>query len=136
MMRELEVTFLAHPSEMEVALEADKPSRLFTSGHDVVNRHVVRHEGVAHRDWITVVDTWIRQMTATHGRHSIPLPHGPGDSRDGRHDHDHHHGGHRSGPGMGTATAAGAVGLVAADVVDEAGGFVEDDDEDEGGRPS
>ncbi|CAL9352468.1 hypothetical protein SUDANB58_00492 [Streptomyces sp. enrichment culture] len=138
-MRELEVTFLANPGGMEVVLEADKPGGFFSSGHDVVNRHVVSHEGADQRDWTTVVDAWIRQMLASHGHHSAPAPYGHADVHSAHHSHGHHdgHGGHRSGPGMGTAVAAGAAGLavgvagglVAAEVVDEVGDFFEGDDE-------
>ncbi|CAL9667874.1 hypothetical protein SUDANB176_07317 [Streptomyces sp. enrichment culture] len=138
-MRELEVTFLANPGGMEVVLEADKPGGFFASGHDVVNRHVVSHDGATQRDWNTVVDAWIRQMVASHGHHSVPAPYGHADAHGGHYSHGHHddHGGHRSGPGMGTAIAAGAAGLavgvagglVAAEVVDEVGDFFEGDDE-------
>ncbi|CAL9623068.1 hypothetical protein SUDANB6_05907 [Streptomyces sp. enrichment culture] len=141
-MRELEVTFLANPGGMEVVLEADKPVGFFSSGHDAVNRHVVSHDGAAQRDWSTVVDAWLRQLLAGHGHHSVPAPYGHADAYGAHHSHGHHddHGGHRSGPGMGTAVAAGAAGLavgvaggfVAAEVVDEAGDFFEGDDEDEG----
>ncbi|MFI6209087.1 sporulation protein [Streptomyces sp. NPDC051041] len=132
-MRELEVTFLANPGGMEVVLEADKPGGFFSSGHDVVNRHVVSHDGAAQRDWSSVVDAWIRQLVASHGHHSAPAPYGHADA----YHSDGHHGGHRSGPGMGTAIAAGAAGLavgvaggfVAAEVVDEVGDFFEGDDE-------
>ncbi|MFF8553679.1 sporulation protein [Streptomyces sp. NPDC015501] len=135
-MRELEVTFLAGPGGMEVVLEADKPGGFFSSGHDVVNRHVVSHDGADQRDWNTVLDAWIRQMVAGHGHHSVPAPYGHADAH---YAHSHHdgQGGHRSGPGMGTAIAAGAAGLavgvagglVAAEVVDEVGDFFEGDDE-------
>ncbi|MFJ9799955.1 sporulation protein [Streptomyces sp. NPDC101145] len=129
-MRELEVTFLANPGGMEVVLEADRPGGFLSGGHDAVSRHVVSHDGAGQRDWDTVVDAWIRQMPAGHG---APAPHGHTDahpSHDG-------HGGHRSGPGMGTAVAAGAAGLavgvagglVAAEVVDEVGDFLEGDDQ-------
>ncbi|MEV6383136.1 sporulation protein [Streptomyces sp. NPDC051773] len=138
-MRELEVTFLANPGGMEVVLEADKPGGFFSSGHDVVNRHAVSHEGADQRDWNTVVDAWIRQMLASHGHHSAPAPYGHADPHGAHYSHGHHddHGGHRSGPGMGTAIAAGAAGLavgvagglVAAEVVDEVGDFFEGDDE-------
>ncbi|MFD5163459.1 sporulation protein [Streptomyces hawaiiensis] len=139
-MRELEVTFLANPGGMEVVLEADKPGGFFSSGHDVVNRHVVSHDGAAQRDWTTVVDAWIRQMVASHSHHSAPASYGHAEPHGGHYSHGHHHdhhGHHRSGPGMGTAVAAGAAGLavgvagglVAAEVVDEVGDFFEGDDE-------
>ncbi|MFF7853475.1 sporulation protein [Streptomyces sp. NPDC007904] len=140
-MRELEVTFLAGSGGMEVVLEADKPGGFFSSGHDAVNRHVVGHDGAGRRDWTTVVDAWIRQMVAGHGHHNAPAPHGHGERGASFSSHGHHHedphGGHRSGPGMGTAVAAGAAGLaagvaggfVAAEVVDEVGDLFEGDDE-------
>ncbi|GAA2245316.1 sporulation protein [Streptomyces amakusaensis] len=129
-MAELEVTFIAGPGDMEIILEADKPSGFFSSGHDAVNRHVLSHEGAAHRDLNAVVDAWIRQLVANRGHHSVPAPYAP----HGDHQEYHHgHGGHRSGPGTGTVIAAGAAGLavgvvggmVAAEAVDEIGDFFE-----------
>ncbi|MFH8616104.1 sporulation protein [Streptomyces sp. NPDC017979] len=148
-MRELEVTFLANPGGMEVVLEADKPGGFFSAGHDAINRHVVSHDGVPHRDWKEVVDAWLRQLIATHGHHTVPAPYEHGapyasHGHDGHHSHgshgahDGHHGGHqRSGPSTGTVVAAGAAGLavgvagglVAAEVVDEVGDFMEGDEE-------
>ncbi|GIH68499.1 sporulation protein [Sphaerimonospora thailandensis] len=40
---ELELTFIAGPSSMEVILEADRRGGLLTSGHDVYNRFHVRY---------------------------------------------------------------------------------------------
>jgi sporulation-control protein len=137
--RELEVTFLAHPGGMEVVLEADKPGGFFSSGHDVINRHHVSHDGADQRDWNAVVDAWVRQMAASHGHHVAPSPYEHTDAHNDHHSPGHHgdHDGHRSGPGMGTAVAVGAAGLavgvaggfVAAEVVDEVGDFLEGDDE-------
>ncbi|MFE3496622.1 sporulation protein [Streptomyces sp. NPDC059175] len=159
---EIEVTFLAGPAGMEVVLEADKRGGLFSGGHDAVSRFTVSHDGVEQINWGAEVDGWIRQMVehrASYGSHGS---YGHGDPHHGGHyghgdpyathphkdDHGHgghHHGdshGHRSGPGMGTAIAAGAAGLavgvvggmVAAEVVDEVGDFFEGDDEEEGGE--
>ncbi|MGI5484853.1 sporulation protein [Streptomyces lavendofoliae] len=136
-MLELEVTFLANPGGMEVVLEADKPGGFFSSGHDAVNRHVVSHDGADQRDWNSVVDAWIRQIVASNGHHSAPAPYEHADTHGGHYSHGHH----RSGPGMGTAVAAGAAGLavgvaggfVAAEVVDEVGDFFEGDDEGDQG---
>ncbi|MFI5808510.1 sporulation protein [Streptomyces sp. NPDC051561] len=142
-MREVEVTFLVNPGGMEVVLEADKPSGLFPSGHDALTRFAVSHQSVSHYDWHTEVDSWVRQLAATHRTHGVPAPHGPSDLHHAGHPHksdhghsDHHNG--RSGPGMGTVVAAGAAGLavgvvggmVAAEVVDEVGDFFEGDDEE------
>lgn len=138
-MRELEVTFLANPGGVEIVLEADKPGGFFSDGHDALNRHVVGHEGVAHRDWNDVVDAWLRQLADNRGHFATPVPYGQPDPHGGGYAHkdDHGHHGHRSGPGMGTAIAAGAAGLavgvagglVAAEIVDEIGDAFEDEDE-------
>ncbi|MFF9149470.1 sporulation protein [Streptomyces sp. NPDC014861] len=134
-MRELEVTFLAGPGGMEVVLEADRPGGFLSSGRDVLNRHVVSHDDVAQRDWNAVVDAWIRELPAAQGHHGVSAPHGHADAHGGHHFHGDHDA-HRSGPGVGTAVAAGAAGLavgfVAAEVVDEVGDFFEDEGDDEG----
>ncbi|MCX4514606.1 sporulation protein [Streptomyces sp. NBC_01619] len=145
---EIELTFLASPSGMEVVLEADKRGGLFSEGHDALNRHVVSHEGAGHRDWNTVVDSWISQLVehhasySTHSSHGHHDPYGSHAHKDHHGDGGHHRGGchHRSGPGMGTVVAAGAAGLavgvvggmVAAEVVDEIGDAFEGDEEDGG----
>ncbi|WP_327660542.1 MULTISPECIES: sporulation protein [unclassified Streptomyces] len=143
---EIELTFLATPGGMEVVLEADKRGGLFSDGHDAVTRFTVGHDAIHHQDWNALVDGWVRQLVehrsayGTHAGHGQDYGHGHGY---GHHDDHHHHdSGHRSGPGMGTAVAAGAAGLavgvvggmVAAEVVDEVGDFFEGDDEDEGGE--
>ncbi|AMW13829.1 sporulation protein [Streptomyces qaidamensis] len=142
---EIEVTFLANPGGVEVVMEADKRGGFFSGGHDALTRFTVGHHDS--RDWNTEVDGWIRQLVehrASHGSHGA-YGHGDpyaGHGHGGHHGHgDHHHDDHRrSGPGMGTAVAAGAAGLavgvvggmVAAEVVDEVGDFFEGDEEDEG----
>ncbi|MGY1577940.1 sporulation protein [Streptomyces sp. MN13] len=131
---EIEVTFLASPGGLEVVLEADKRGGFLTSGHDALTRFTVGHHDA--RDWNTEVDAWIRQLVehrASYGAHGDPC------AGYGHYGHDVHDDHHRSGPGMGTAVAAGAAGLavgvvggmVAAEVVDEVGDFFEGD-EDEG----
>lgn len=132
---EIEVTFLANPGGVEVVLEADKRGGLFSGGHDALTRFTVGHHDS--RDWTAEVDGWVRQLTERHGgAHAHGGPYAVHDHH-GHHDHDGHH---RSGPGVGTAIAAGAAGLavgvvggmVAAEVVDEVGDFFEGDEEDEG----
>ncbi|MHC8424079.1 sporulation protein [Streptomyces sp. NB004] len=143
---EIELTFLAGPGGMEVVLEADKRGGLFSPGHDALTRFSVGHD--EERDWNATVEDWIRQLLEsrpaygheTHGHEAHgheAYGHAPyGDHAHGGH---HHEGHHRSGPGMGTAVAAGAAGLavgvaggmVAAEVVDEVGDFFEGDEEDE-----
>ncbi|MFE2127314.1 sporulation protein [Streptomyces amritsarensis] len=135
---EIEVTFLANPGGLEVVLEADRRGGLF-SGRDALGRHVVSHDGAAHRDWNAVVESWISQLLDAHTARAAHTAHSPyGDDAHG--DGHGQHGGHRSGPGMGSVAAAGAAGLavgvvggmVAAEAVDEIGDFFEGD-EDEGG---
>ncbi|MFJ4368244.1 sporulation protein [Streptomyces chartreusis] len=140
---EIEVTFLAGPAGMEVVLEADKRGGLFSGGDDALTRFTVGHHDS--RDWNAEVEGWIERLMehrAPHGSHAAY-----GHGHDGHHGHGHdehhghHHDGHRSGPGVGTAVAAGAAGLavgvvggmVAAEVVDEAGDFFEGEEEDEEG---
>ncbi|MFJ7421046.1 sporulation protein [Streptomyces uncialis] len=147
-MRQLEVTFLAHPGGMDVVLEADKPGGLFAAGHEVVNRHSVGHDADG-RDWAVLVDGWLRQLAAGRGHGGgLSTPYGHGDPSGGHDAHagqyghgdrrghgDHSVAGGRSG--AGTAVAAGtagvavgvAAGLVAAEVVDEVGDFLEEDEE-------
>lgn len=161
-MNEIEVTLLAGPGGLEVVLEADKRGSFFSEGHDAVTRFTVNHHGVEQIDWNTEIDSWIRQLVEHRASYGAHGSYGHGSSHHGGHyghgdpyaahsghthkdEHghgDHHHGdshGHRSGPGMGTAIAAGAAGLavgvvggmVAAEVVDEVGDFFEGDEEEE-----
>ncbi|OII64640.1 sporulation protein [Streptomyces sp. CC53] len=143
---EIEVTFLAHAGGMEVIVEADKRGGFFSGGHDALNRFTVNHDDVARTDWNATVESWVRSLVDRHGGHAAygsPGGYGHGDPyahKNDHHGHDGHHG-HRSGPGMGTAVAAGAAGLavgvagglVAAEIVDEVGDFFEGDDEGEEG---
>ncbi|MEU6913846.1 sporulation protein [Streptomyces olindensis] len=145
---EVELTFLADPGGMEVVLEADKRGGFLSPGRDALTRFTVSHEGVGQQDWPALVDGWMRQLVehrASYGSpagYGAPLGHGsPAAFGPGGHGHDgHHHDGHRSGPGMGTAVAAGAAGLavgvvggmVAGEVVDEVGDFFEGDEDEEG----
>ncbi|MEU3784062.1 sporulation protein [Streptomyces sp900129855] len=128
---EIELTFLATPSDLEVVLEADKRGGPLTPGHDALSRFTVRHDDVPVLDWNSEVDGWIRRLTEhreAYGAqayvHSAP--------------HTDHRTEHASGPGVGTAVAAGAAGLavgivggmVAAEVVDEIGDFFEEEDDE------
>ncbi|WP_330238802.1 sporulation protein [Streptomyces sp. NBC_00525] len=146
-LNEIEVTFLAGPTGLEVVLEADKRDGFLSEGHDALVRHTVGHHEVAGTDWNAEVDGWIRRLVehrAAYGQADGALfvqgGHGGHDGHGGYGGHDGHGGdGHRSGPGVGTAVAAGAAGLavgvvgavVAAEVVDEVGDFFEGDEEEE-----
>ncbi|GAA3367638.1 sporulation protein [Streptomyces sannanensis] len=135
---EIEVTFLATPGGMEVVLEADKRGGLFSGGHDALTRFTVSHHDVHQRDWNAEVDSWMRQLVEHRSSYGTHGSYGHGDPYASGHGHGGHH---HSGPGMGTAIAAGAAGLavgvvggmVAAEVIDEIGDAFEDEDEgDEG----
>src|SRR5690606_5808223 len=84
-MREIEVTFLAHPGGMEIVLEADKRGGPFSGGHDALTTITVGHDDS--RDWNAEIDEWMRRLTEQRASHA----------------HAHHHG---SGPGAGAALAA------------------------------
>ncbi|MGW2295308.1 sporulation protein [Streptomyces violaceorubidus] len=141
-LNEVELTFLAAPGGLDVVLEGDKRGGLFSSGQDAVTRITVGHHDV--RDWTAEVEGWVRQLLdhhATYGAHSEYGAHSAYGHGTPYTDHGHHghHDDHRSGPGVGTAVAAGAAGLavgvvggvVAAEVVDEVGDFFEGEDEEE-----
>ncbi|WP_338775869.1 sporulation protein [Streptomyces sp. DG1A-41] len=140
---EIELTFLAGPGGMEVVLEADKRGGFLSpGGHDALTRFTVSYEGVEHQDWPAIVDGWIRQLVEHRASYGSPAAFGMGGhGHDGHDGHGgHHHDGRRSGPGMGTAVAAGAAGLaagvvggmVADEVVDEVGDFFEGEEAEEG----
>ncbi|MFJ9020414.1 sporulation protein [Streptomyces sp. NPDC102259] len=131
---EIELTFLATASGLEVVLEADKRGGPLTPGHDVLTRFTVRHEDVPVPDWNSEVDGWIRKLTEHREAYGAQAyvhsaPHA---------DHLAVHG-RGSGVGVGTAVAAGAAGLavgvvggmVAAEVVDEIDDFFEGEEEEE-----
>ncbi|MFF7467454.1 sporulation protein [Streptomyces sp. NPDC008092] len=139
---EIELTFLASPAGLEVVLEADKRGGLFSAGHDALTRFTVRHEDAPALDWTGEVDGWIRQLIAHREAYGSHAAYGHGGHQDEHGEHydgygEHHDGHHRSGPGLGTAVAAGAAGLalgvvggmVAAEVVDEIGDFFEGDED-------
>jgi sporulation-control protein len=139
---EIELTFLANPGGMEVVLEADKRGGFLSPGHDALTRFNVSHEGVGQQDWSAIVDGWVQQLVEHRGAYGSPAGYGSTAAfGPGGHGHDgQHHDSRRSGPGMGTAVAAGAAGLaagvvggmVAGEVVDEVGDFFEGDEEEEG----
>ncbi len=61
-LQQLEVTFLASPTGVEVVLEADKRGGMFSSGRDVVNRFTVTHQDAGRNDWNSVVGSWVSQL--------------------------------------------------------------------------
>ncbi|MET4927280.1 sporulation protein [Streptomyces sp. PSRA5] len=111
-LNEIEVTFLAHAGGTEIVLEAD--GRGDAGVDDALKRHTVGHDEVAHTDWNTVVRGWVDELVRQYPGH-----------------------GHGSGVSTGAAVAVGAAGLavgvaggmVAVEVIDEVGDFLEGDEE-------
>ncbi len=66
-MKQLEVTFVADPRQMEVVLELDKRGGLFTEGRDVFGRFTVDHATVDQVDWAAQLDGWLRQSLRRRG---------------------------------------------------------------------
>jgi sporulation-control protein len=55
---EVEVTFVADPSGVEVILEFDKRGGFLTEGHDAYGRYRVSHADAETTDWTAVVESW------------------------------------------------------------------------------
>ncbi|MGI5243633.1 sporulation protein [Dactylosporangium sp. CA-139066] len=112
---EVELTFVADPRGVEVVLELDK-----RRGHDAYSRFAIAHDDAGRPDWTRVVDGWIREATDRH----VAVYGAPGP--------EYGYPGHRRGPGIGTAVAAGAAGvvggMVAGELIEEA--FFDEGDED------
>ncbi|MEU0568059.1 sporulation protein [Nonomuraea sp. NPDC005983] len=135
---EVELTFVASPSGLEVVLEADKRAGRYSSG-DAIGRFHVSHEDALRTDWPSEIDRWLAGLSQyAHGGYGHPgYGHGGhhGDYGNPQHygHHEPHYEQHRSGPGWGAVAAAGAAGvvggLVAGEIVEE----IFEGDEDEGG---
>jgi sporulation-control protein len=66
-MNQLEVTFIAGPSSMEVVLEVDKRGGLFTEGRDAFNRFVVDFSNFQQVDWEGHLHNVVAQMSQRRG---------------------------------------------------------------------
>ncbi|MCU7723799.1 sporulation protein [Actinoplanes sp. KI2] len=70
---EVEVTFIADPSGVEVVLEFDKRGGFLTPGHDTYGRFRVAHAEAETTDWAAVVDSWISEAAGRYpGMRSAP----------------------------------------------------------------
>ncbi|WP_067176530.1 sporulation protein [Microtetraspora niveoalba] len=141
---EVELTFVASPSGLEVVLEADRHSGGYGGGDDVIGRFQVGHEEALRVDWAGEIDRWLAGLShhgTHHGMsHHAPYGHQPYGHAEpyGHQPHGHaqpygyhpEHHEHRDGPGWGAVAAAGVAGvvggLVLGEVVEE---IFEDDDE-------
>jgi sporulation-control protein len=61
-LQQVEVTFLASPTGIEVVLEGDKRGGLFSEGRDVVTRFTISHQDATRQDWNAVVGGWVQQL--------------------------------------------------------------------------
>lgn len=123
---EVELTFVASPTELTVVLEADKRGDIFHEGHDVFGRFTVTHDEALHMDWAAEISRWLSAVAEHHGHHG----------GHGHHDAHGHHGGHGGHGSMGAVAAGVAVGvaggMVAEEIVEEVvEEFFEDEDEDD-----
>jgi sporulation-control protein len=82
---EVELTFVADPSGVEVILEFDKRGGFLTPGHDAYGRFRVAHTEADSTNWTAVVDSWVAEaagryqgLRGTHGfaGHGAPGGHG------------------------------------------------------------
>ncbi|WP_410603553.1 sporulation protein [Amycolatopsis sp. lyj-90] len=116
---QVELTFVASPSELVVILEADKRGGMFRSGGDTFGRFHVSHEEALRTDWAAAIDGWLAKVAESGGGHAMFGGH------QGHHGHDHdydydHHGGHgRRGMGMGGVVAGAAAGVVGGMILGE-----------------
>ena len=84
---EVEVTFIADPSGVEVVLEFDKRGGFLTPGHDAYGRFRASHAEAESTNWTAVVESWLGEATgrhqglrATHGHAGHGAPGGYGAS--------------------------------------------------------
>jgi sporulation-control protein len=64
---QLELTFLATPSQLQVVLEVDKRGGLFSEGRDAFGRFDVDYGAVDGVDWAAELDRWLRQSASRRG---------------------------------------------------------------------
>jgi sporulation-control protein len=58
---EVELTFVADPSGVEVVLAFDKRGGFLAPGHDAYSRFRMVHEDADSADWTAVVDGWVQE---------------------------------------------------------------------------
>ncbi|AEB43610.1 sporulation protein [Micromonospora maris] len=66
-MKQLEVTFIADPRQLQVVLELDKRGGLFTEGRDVFGRFTMDYATLDQTDWAAQLDGWLRQSLQRRG---------------------------------------------------------------------
>jgi sporulation-control protein len=64
---EVELTFLAEASGMQIVLEGDRRGGLHSGGDDVLGVHRVTEADIRKADWISTVEGWARQLMERRG---------------------------------------------------------------------
>lgn len=127
-LNQVELTFVATPSQLWVVLEADKRGGMFRAGGDTFGRFGMSHEEAEQADWTSLIGGWLAD--AADRAPSVNPAFG------GHHGHPGHHGHHgRRGPGMGAVVGGAAAGLVGGMIIgDMMDGELFDGGEDFGGE--
>ncbi|MFJ6197139.1 sporulation protein [Micromonospora sp. NPDC092111] len=63
---ELELTFVANSAGLEVLVWLDRRQSLAGISHQSISRFRIWHTGADQRDWVTVVDGWLREAINRH----------------------------------------------------------------------
>ncbi|RKT87371.1 sporulation-control protein [Saccharopolyspora antimicrobica] len=131
---EVELTFITGPHGMDVVLEADKRSGLFTPRQDAFGRLHVTHDEALTTDWARHITNWLEQVIEHRGAmgHGGEFAHHPEHGHQG---YGHYEDDHRRGSGMGGVIAGAALGagagivggMVAGEIIEE---IFEDDEEE------
>ena len=135
---EVEVTFVADPSGVEVILEFDKRGGFLAPGHDAYGRFRVSHAEADSTNWTEAVESWVRQAAGRYQGLRGAAGHGAHGSHPGAHGGFHgghaygHHGHYRQGSGMGAMAAGVAGGILGGMVLGEVAEEVFDNDDDGG----
>ena len=136
---EIEVTFVAAAHGMDVILEVDKRSGMFTSGHDAYGHLRVDYATAEQTDWAGQIDGWLRgalaNLPAGYGApgHGVVRHGGFGGHQGYQHGYSAPKpGGHGRGMGAGGVVAGAAAGMVGGMVAGHLLGEVFDGDDDGG----
>ncbi len=118
---EIELTFVANPTSLDIILEADKRGGMFQPAHDALGHIQVSHEEALTTDWAAAITGWLEQLIQPR-QQFMPQPgYGQPHGHPGPYGHPQ-----RRGPGMGgvvAGAAAGAIGgMIIGDMLSDEGG--------------
>jgi sporulation-control protein len=66
-LNQLEVTFLATPTRLQVVLEIDKRGGVFSEGHDASGRFDVDYASAERTEWTAPLDGWLQRSVRRRG---------------------------------------------------------------------